>query len=118
MKGLTLWAAKNAFLAIMFCLGIIAAGAWSVTKLPIDALPDVTNIQVQVVTRAAALSATEVEAQITQPIERGMAGILSVVRARLARQLSDAARGSLTTPIVPGFGPRCCQPARRAMRWR
>lgn len=75
MKGLALWAAKNAFVAIMICLGIIAAGVYAAKNLAIDAVPDVTNIQVQVVTRANALSATEVESQITQPIERGMAGV-------------------------------------------
>lgn len=83
MKALTLWAARNAFVAIMICLGIIAAGGYAATKLAIDAVPDVTNIQVQVVTRASALSATEVETQITQPIERGMAGVpgLQLVRS-------------------------------------
>ena len=75
MKALALWAAKNAFIAIMICLGIIAAGGYAAKNLAIDAVPDVTNIQVQVVSRAAALSATEVESQITQPIERGMAGV-------------------------------------------
>lgn len=75
MRGVVLWAAKNAFVAIMLCLGIIGAGVYAAKELAIDAVPDLTNIQVQVVTRAAALSATEVESQITQPIERGMAGV-------------------------------------------
>lgn len=75
MKAVALWASKNAFLAVMICLGVVAAGAFATKRLAIDAVPDVTNVQVQVVTRAAALSATEVESQITQPIERGMAGI-------------------------------------------
>src|SRR6185369_10205466 len=75
MRGLVLWAAKNAFIAILVCLGIIGAGLYAAKELAIDAVPDLTNIQVQVVTRASALSATEVESQITQPIERGMAGI-------------------------------------------
>ncbi len=83
MKALALWAAHNAFVAIMVCLGIIAAGSYAASKLAIDAVPDLTNIQVQVVTRASALSATEVESQITQPIERGMAGVpgLKLVRS-------------------------------------
>jgi cobalt-zinc-cadmium resistance protein CzcA len=83
MKGLTVWAARNAFLAIMLCLGVIAVGGFAAKNLAIDAVPDLTNIQVQVVTRASALSATEVESQITQPIERGMAGIpgLSLTRS-------------------------------------
>lgn len=87
MKAVALWAARNAFLAIMLCLGIIAAGVVAGSKLAIDAVPDVTNIQVQVVTRAAALSATEVESQITQPIERGTAGIPGLVLTRSVSKL-------------------------------
>jgi len=87
MKAVALWAAKNAFIAIMICLGIIGAGAYAASKLAIDAVPDVTNIQVQVVTRAAALSATEVESQITQPIERGMAGVPGLTLTRSVSKL-------------------------------
>ena len=83
MGHVVTWAAKNAFVAIMICLGIIAGGVFAARELTIDAVPDLTNIQVQVVTRASALSATEVESQITQPIERGMAGLpgLKVTRS-------------------------------------
>ena len=87
MKGVVLWAAKNAFIAIMICLGIIAAGFYAAKELAIDAVPDVTNIQVQVVTRASALSATEVESQITQPIERGMAGVPGLQLTRSVSKL-------------------------------
>ncbi|MBX3185771.1 MAG: efflux RND transporter permease subunit [Labilithrix sp.] len=87
MKALVLWAAKNAFVALMICMGIIATGAWAAKNLAIDAVPDVTNIQVQVVTRASALSATEVESQITQPIERGMAGVPGLVLTRSISKL-------------------------------
>jgi heavy metal efflux system protein len=87
MKALALWAAKNAFVAIMICLGIIAAGGYAAKNLVIDAVPDLTNIQVQVVTRAAALSATEVESQITQPIERGMQGIPGLQLTRSVSKL-------------------------------
>ena len=85
MKAVVLWAAKNAFIAIMICLGIVAAGVYAAKELAIDAVPDLTNVQVQVVTRASALSATEVESQITQPIERGVAGIPGL---RLTRSVS------------------------------
>ena len=85
MKAVVLWAAKNAFIAIMICLGIVAAGLYAAKELAIDAVPDLTNVQVQVVTRASALSATEVESQITQPIERGVAGVPGL---RLTRSVS------------------------------
>jgi cobalt-zinc-cadmium resistance protein CzcA len=87
MRSVVLWAAKNAFVAIMICLGIIAAGGYAAKELIIDAVPDLTNIQVQVVTRAAALSATEVESQITQPIERGMMGVPGLKLTRSVSKL-------------------------------
>jgi heavy metal efflux system protein len=87
VKAVATWSAKNAFVAIMICLGIIAAGFYAAKELAIDAVPDVTNIQVQVVTRAAALSATEVESQITQPIERGMAGVPGLKLTRSVSKL-------------------------------
>jgi heavy metal efflux system protein len=52
-----------------------AFGAWSLWRLPIDAVPDITNNQVQVNARAPALSAAEIEKQITYPIENALAGI-------------------------------------------
>jgi len=50
-------------------------GAWSLTHLPIDAVPDITNNQVQINARAPALSAFEIEKQVTFPIENLLAGI-------------------------------------------
>src|SRR6201984_664206 len=50
------------------------SGAWSLTKLPIDAVPDVTNVQVQINALAPALSPVEIEKQVTFPIETALAG--------------------------------------------
>jgi len=57
-------------------LTVIAAmiGAWSLAKLPIDAVPDVTNTQVQVNGIAPALSPVEIEKQVIYPIETALAG--------------------------------------------
>ena len=74
MKSLVHWAAHNRLLALLLAGLVVAIGGWAFARLPIDAVPDVTNTQVQVVTRAPSLSATEVETQVTQPIEREMAG--------------------------------------------
>ena len=58
-------------------LTIFAAiyGAFNLLRLPIDAVPDITNTQVQINTSAAALSPSQVETQVTFPIETGLAGI-------------------------------------------
>ena len=87
MRGLVLWSARNPLFAILIGLMFVGFGIMAARSLPIDAVPDVTNVQVQVVTRASSLSATEVEAQITQPIERAMAGTPGLVSSRSISKL-------------------------------
>ena len=53
---------------------VMALGGWALTKLPIDAVPDITNKQVQINTTVPALSPVEIEKQITFPIETALAG--------------------------------------------
>jgi heavy metal efflux system protein len=59
-------------LAVLFACGF---GAWSLTRLPIDAVPDITNNQVQINALAPSLSPIEMEKQVTFPIENALAGI-------------------------------------------
>src|SRR5512139_1763741 len=66
-------------------LAILGAVAW--TRLPIDAFPDVTNIQVMVLSKAPGLSTEECEQRITYPIEQQMGGL---PRVQLVRSLSRA----------------------------
>ena len=54
---------------------LVGVGLWSAVRLPIDAVPDVTNVQVQINTNAPALSPLEIERQITLPVETAMAGL-------------------------------------------
>ncbi len=61
---------------------LIGVGLWSAVHLPIDAVPDVTNVQVQINTNAPALSPVEAERQITFPIEIAMAGLPGVEEVR------------------------------------
>jgi cobalt-zinc-cadmium resistance protein CzcA len=76
-RGLSLVA-----LAIIAILGLV-----SLSRLPVDAVPDVTNNQVQVVTAAPALGATEVERVVTLPVERGMAGLPGLKDVRSVSKL-------------------------------
>src|SRR5437762_12234990 len=61
---------------VVVLVTVIAAvsGLWSLSRLPIDAVPDVTNVQVQVNGVAPALSPIEIEKQVTFPIETALAG--------------------------------------------
>ena len=63
------------FLVVLLTLVVGAFGAYSLLRLPIDAVPDITNNQVQINTVYPALSPVEVERQVTFPIETALAGI-------------------------------------------
>jgi len=66
---------QRRWLVVLFSLAAAVLGAWSLTQLPIDAVPDITNKQVQVNTTASALSPAEIEKQVTLRIETALAGI-------------------------------------------
>ena len=69
------WSLKNRPIVVVLTLLFVAFGVRSALELPIDAVPDVTNTQVQIITSAPALSPVEVEQYVTVPVERAMAGI-------------------------------------------
>ena len=73
---------KNKFVIVMLTLILIAFGAYSVKILPLDALPDVTNNQVQIITTAPTLASQEVEQLITFPIEQAVKTIPKVIELR------------------------------------
>jgi cobalt-zinc-cadmium resistance protein CzcA len=62
-------------LMLSLILLIIGLGVWSYQKLPIDAVPDITNVQVQINTKAPGYSPLEAEQRITYPVERAIAGL-------------------------------------------
>lgn len=66
----------------MMTLALIIWGLWSASKIAVDALPDVTNNQVQVITTAPTLAAQEVEQFITYPVEKSLANIQGLVEMR------------------------------------
>ena len=76
------WALDNRFLVIVLWLLLIAVGVDQLRRLPIDAVPDVTNVQVQVLTKAPALAPLEVEQLITYPVEAAMAGLPDLEEVR------------------------------------
>ena len=66
---------RRRWLVLLVTLVAAASGFWSLTKLPIDAVPDVTNVQVQVNATAPALTPVEIEKQVTVALETALAGI-------------------------------------------
>ncbi|RAJ97823.1 cobalt-zinc-cadmium resistance protein CzcA [Larkinella arboricola] len=73
---------QNKLIIGLLTLGLIIWGGYSLSQLPIDAVPDITNNQVQIITRSPALAAPEVERLITFPIEQTMATIPEIDEIR------------------------------------
>ena len=73
---------RNAIWVMLFVLTWIGVGIYSYQQLPIDAVPDITNTQVQINTQATGFTALEVEQRITYPIETAMAGLPELQQTR------------------------------------
>lgn len=116
---------KNKLVIGLFTVALVIWGAYSLTQLPIDAVPDITNNQVQIITTAPSQSALDIERLVTFPVEQTMATIpgiqemrsfsrfgLSVVTIVFkdnvdiywARQQVDERLGKATDQIPPGIG--------------
>src|SRR5215217_6108492 len=63
------------WLILLITLAAAASGFWSLTRLPIDAVPDITNVQVQINATAPALTPVEIEKQVTVALETALAGM-------------------------------------------
>ena len=77
---------ENRFLVLVLTGLMAAGGVYSAMHLPIDAVPDMTNTQVTVITTAGALSPLEVERYITYPVEWTMAGLPRLDQLRSTSQ--------------------------------
>jgi cobalt-zinc-cadmium resistance protein CzcA len=73
---------RNRFLVLMLTLFVAGLGVYSALNLPIDAVPDLTNVQVQVITEAPALSPLEIETLLSFPVEGAMSGLPDVEQIR------------------------------------
>jgi heavy metal efflux system protein len=112
------------FLSSIFI--IIAVGVWSYQKLPIDAVPDITNVQVQINTAAPGYSPLESEQRITYPVENALAGLPKLSHTRslsryglsqvtvvfeegtdiyFARNLINARLSAIKGALPPGLEP-------------
>ena len=70
------------WIVMFLVLGAAVAGVWSYQRLPIDAVPDITNVQVQINTQAPGYSPLEVEQRITYLVETGVSGLPSIEYTR------------------------------------
>ncbi|HEX7318527.1 MAG TPA: CusA/CzcA family heavy metal efflux RND transporter [Pyrinomonadaceae bacterium] len=82
INGLIRFAVQQRLLVMLMVAIMIGAGVYSLQNLPIDAVPDVTNVQVQVLTAAPSLAPLEIERQITFPVEVAMSGLPDIEEIR------------------------------------
>lgn len=73
---------KNKLIILLFTIGLIGYGIYQMTKLPIDAVPDITNNQVQIITVAPSYGATDIERLVTFPIEQANSNIHGIKEIR------------------------------------
>lgn len=82
IRGIIRFAVAQRLLILLLVAVMAGVGAYTATKLPLDAVPDVTNVQVQILTPAPALAAVEVERQITFPVEVAISGLPGITELR------------------------------------
>ena len=104
-------------LVVVLSLGLLLAGVWAYSTLRVDAVPDVSNVQVTVTTSARGLAPLEVEQYITYPVELALQ---SLPRLVLQRSVSKYARFSRMVPTYTGPGNRlmksCVKPGKTSRR--
>ena len=82
VDALIAWSIRNRVVVFVLTAVFVLVGGVAATKVPIDAVPDVTNVQVQVITQAPSLGPIDVETYVTAPVERAMAGLPGLEEVR------------------------------------
>ncbi len=82
IEALIRFSISQRLLILISVCGLLVAGVFSFRELPIDAVPDITNVQVQILTSAPALAPLEIERRITFPVEVGISGLPGVAEIR------------------------------------
>jgi cobalt-zinc-cadmium resistance protein CzcA len=130
LESILRFSIKRNLLVLALVLIVAGLGAWNFTKLPIDAVPDITNVQVMINTEALGYTPLEIEQRVTYPLENALAGLPGLTYTRsvsryglsqvvavfdddtdvyFARQLVNerlsAARSELPSGLEPELGP-------------
>src|SRR3546814_5228971 len=86
ISSLIAFAVRQRWAVLFFFLVVAGLGIWQLTKLPIDAVPDITNKQVQINTIDPRLSPVEIEKLVTYPVEISLAGIPGLETTRRSEE--------------------------------
>lgn len=99
MNGIIGWSVRHRALVVIFVVIFAIVGSISSSKLRLDAFPDLTNVQVQVLTNSPGMSSNEVELLVTAPLERALSGTPNV---ELIRSLSRTGISAITVVFKDG----------------
>jgi cobalt-zinc-cadmium resistance protein CzcA len=99
IDGILAFSIRQRWLVLLFALGLTAFGGWNFTRLPIDAVPDITNVQVQINVQAPGYSPLEIEQRITFPVETAMGGL---PKLDYTRSLSRYGLSQVTVVFLDG----------------
>ena len=101
LNAVIAWSLRNRFIVILFSVALVAGGLYSLSRLPIDAFPDTTPVQVQINTVAPALGPLEIEQQITFPVESAIGGLPGLTEVR---SISKFGLSQVTATFEDGIG--------------
>ncbi|NBW87052.1 MAG: efflux RND transporter permease subunit, partial [Planctomycetia bacterium] len=87
LTGVIEWSLANRAMVIALFVLMALGGLYATTQIPVDAVPDLVNVQVQVVTEAGSLPPLEVERSITYPVELAVSGLPDVEEIRSISRL-------------------------------
>jgi cobalt-zinc-cadmium resistance protein CzcA len=82
LNRIIIWSLEHRTLVIIFSLALLISGLYSFYKLPIDAFPDTTPVQVQINTVVPVLSPEEIEQVVTYPVEQAISGLPKLIEVR------------------------------------
>ena len=101
LENLIAFSIRHRVLVLFAVLALCALGIYNFQRLPIDAVPDITNVQVQINTQAAGYSPLEVEQRVTFPLETELSGIPNL---EYTRSLSRYGLSQITVVFADGAG--------------
>ena len=82
LESILRFSIKRNLLIFVMVLGFAGLGIWNFTNLPIDAVPDITNVQVMINTETPGSTPLEVEQRVTYPLENALAGLPGLTYTR------------------------------------
>ena len=106
INNIITYSLRNKLLVLLFTAGIIGAGSYSLMNIPIGAVPDVTNNQVQVITTSRNLATQDVEKYLTYPVELEMANLPGVKEIRSVSKFGLSVVTVVFTDEIGTYLPR------------